>query len=84
MKILDIYGPQVITKMAYREPTFSQVRRHNQRTIELSPEENRSIELLQKLDSELNENYRITLDTLASKLIVYFDFLSSGVGGTRI
>jgi uncharacterized protein YwgA len=80
IKILDIYGSRIITKLAYREPTFSKVRKQNQKTINLSVNENRSIELLDELAAELEREHSITLDTLASKVIVYFDFLSSDIG----
>ncbi len=77
LKVLDIYGPKMVTKLAYKEPTFSQVRSQNQRLIDLSLDENRSIELLEKLTAELDIQYSVKLDTLVSRLIVYFDFLSS-------
>ncbi len=84
MKVLDIYGPTMVTKLAYKEPTFRTVREQNRRIIDLSPDDNRSIELVQKLSVELDQEYSIQLDTLVSQLIVYFDFLSSDIGqGTK-
>jgi len=80
VKILDIYGPKIITKLAYREPTFSQMRRQNRGgAIDLSPEDNLSIRLVQTLHDELDSKYTVQLDTLASKLIAYFDYLSAAI-----
>jgi hypothetical protein len=80
MKVLDIYGPTMVTKLAYKEPTFRAVREQNRRIIDLLPDDNRSIELVQKLSAELEQKHSIHLDTLVSQLIVYFDFLSSDIG----
>jgi hypothetical protein len=81
MKILDIYGPKITTKLAYKEPTFSQMRRQNRGgAIDLSPEDNLSLRLVQTLHDELDDKYSLQLDTLASKLIAYFDYLSTDIG----
>lgn len=80
MKVLDVYGPKIVMKLVYNEPTFNKIRKQNQRAIDLSLEENGSIELVEKFSTELDQSYSIQLDTLASKLIVYFDFLSSDIG----
>lgn len=85
MKVLDIYGPTVITKLAYKEPTFSKMRKENKGgVIDLSPDENRSIRLLRLIADEMNKEFSIELDTLMSNLIAYFDFLSRDIGqGTQ-
>jgi uncharacterized protein YwgA len=81
MKVLDIYGPTVITKLAYKEPTFSKMRRENKGgVINLSPDGNRSIRLLRLIADEMNKEFSIELDTLTSNLIAYFDFLSRDIG----
>jgi hypothetical protein len=80
MKVLDIYGPTVVTKLAYEEPTFSRMRKDNKGgKIDLSPDENQSIKLISRVTKELEKKYQINLDTTLSKLITYFDFLSKGI-----
>ncbi|MSP12338.1 MAG: hypothetical protein EXR62_05200 [Chloroflexi bacterium] len=81
LKVLDIYGQRIVTKLAYNEPTFSNMRKDNRGgIIDLSSSENRSLELLEVLSDELHRKHSIQLDTMASKLITYFDYLSVGVG----
>lgn len=81
MKVLDVYGQTVITKLAYMEPTFYSMRRRNKGgIINLGMEENQSIMLMEKVDSELQQKYLINLDTLASKLITYFSYLYTEIG----
>lgn len=81
MKVLDIYGQTVITKLAYKEPTFYKMRLHNRGgVIGTSPDENESIALLEQLDIELQKRYSIKLDTTASKLITFFNYLSADIG----
>jgi len=81
MKVLDIYGPKIVTKLAYKEPTFHEMRSQNRGgIIELDAEDNQSLSLIKDLSYELNKNYSLQLDTLISKLIVYFDYLSKGIG----
>jgi hypothetical protein len=81
MKVLDIYGPTIITKLAYREPTFSTMRKENKGgAIDLSPEENQSVTLLASLKQELKAQYSIELDTITATLIAYFDYLSKDIG----
>lgn len=79
MRVLRIYGPKMVTKLAYKEPTFSQVRQQNRKAIDLSIEQNRSIELISDLSEALHSKYSLDMDTLTSQLIVYFDFLSTDI-----
>ena len=80
MKVLDIYGPTVVTKLAYEEPTFRRMRKDNKAgKIDLSPDENQSIQLIARFSTELEKKYQINLDTTLSKLITYFDFLSKEI-----
>jgi len=77
MKVLDIYGNKVITKLAYQEPTFAEMRMQNRGgTIHIEISQNRSWQLLEKLCTELGSKYDIDLDTVDSQLITYFDFIS--------
>ena len=81
MKVLDIYGATVMSKLASREPTFDLMRRLNRGgVIDLSASENRSERLVQELSIELESQYSIKLDSVVSQLIAYFDFLSSDIG----
>ncbi len=81
MKVLDVYGQTVITKLAYKEPTFYSMRRHNRGgIIDLGTKENESIMLLEQVENELRRRYTINLDTLISKLIAYFSYLSTDIG----
>jgi len=81
MKVLDVYGQTLITKLAYKEPTFSSMRTHNRSgVIDLDLEENESMMLLEQLDLELKKKYAINLDTITSKLITYFGYLSADIG----
>jgi hypothetical protein len=85
MKVLDIYGPKVTTKLAYEEPTFRRMRKDNKGgVIDLSEDENQSMRLINRLISELSQKHSINLDTTISKLITYFDFLSKDISqGTQ-
>ena len=54
MKVLDIYGQTVITKLAYKEPTFHSMRKHNKGgVIDLALGENELIILMEQLEHEL-------------------------------
>lgn len=76
MKVLDLYGPKLINKLVYGEPTFETMRKENRGgAIELSPEYNRSTPLLKRLSTSLKDDYKITLDTMISSMIFYFDYL---------
>ena len=79
MKILDIYGSTVITKLVYNEPNFVLTRKQNRSQIDFSIEKNLSLSLISNLSSELNSNFSYKLDTLSSKIIVYFNFLFEGI-----
>lgn len=81
MKVLDIYGQTVITKLAYKEPTFHKMRLHNRGgVIAAGNDENESMTLLQQIDTELQKRYSIKLDTTAAKLITFFNYLSTDIG----
>ncbi len=81
MKVLDIYGPTLIIKLAYREPTFAQMRSQNKGgVIDITESENQSLHLIDQLIRTLKERHNIDLDTLTSKLITYFDFISEDIG----
>jgi hypothetical protein len=80
MEVLDIYGVPLITKLAYQEPTFSLMRRQNKGgAIDLSPSENRSIKLLERITESLKQDFAIYVDTDVSRLILFFDYLSTGI-----
>ena len=83
MRVLDVYGTSLITKLAYQEPTFNWMRKQNKGgAIDLSLAENRSIELIRRMSLGLKEEFSINLDTITSNLILYFDYLSRGIGET--
>jgi len=82
--ILNIYGPAVMSKLAYFEPTFIRMKQENRiGPIDLSIEENQSIQLLHRLSDELKKTYSIHLDTPTSNLIFYFDYMSRDIGKGR-
>jgi len=77
IEILEIYGTKVISKLVSKEPTISEMMNENRDgVINLSLEENRSIELSNEIVSELSSKYEVKIDTIESKLISYFDYLS--------
>lgn len=81
MGVLTVYGPTVTSKLAYFEPTFTTMKLENRRgAIELSGENNQSIQLLRRLSDQLEREYSIHLDTPVSHLIFYFDYLSRDIG----
>lgn len=83
MRVLDVYGSPLVTKLTYQEPTFNWMRKQNRGgAIDLSLPENRSIELIRRISHGLKEEFSIDLDTMTSNLIVYFDYLSRGIGET--
>lgn len=79
MNILDIYGPKMVVKLAYQEPTFSEIRKQNQKVINLSKEQNLSLHLIDKISTTLDKDFNTSLDSVTSKLIVYFDFISKDI-----
>lgn len=84
MGILTIYGPAVMSKLAYFEPTFARMKRENRSgAIDLSAGDNQSIQLLRRLTDELEKEYSIHLETPSSHLILYFDYLSRDIGTPR-
>jgi len=81
MGILTVYGPAVMNKLAYFEPTLTRMKLENrQGTIDLSLEDNQSMQLLDRLNDELKRKYQVDLDTPVSNLILYFDYLSRSLG----
>lgn len=80
ISVLDIYGPQVISKLAHREPSFREMQRNNQQgLIDLSLQQNQSLALVTNLGTRLKNDFNLETETLVSKLILFFDFLSSDV-----
>lgn len=85
MGILTIYGPAVTSKLAYLEPTFTLMKLENRHgSIELSGEDNQSIQLLRRLGAELETKFSIRMDTPISNLILYFDYLSRDIGRQKV
>jgi hypothetical protein len=77
---LDIYGLAVISKMATKEPSYLNMRSKNQvGIINLEADENDSIALAKRLAEELEKRFGIAMTSVTDKLILYFDFLSSGL-----
>jgi uncharacterized protein YwgA len=81
MEILTVYGPAVMSKLAYLEPTLTRMKAENrQGPIDLSTEDNQSIQLLERLGQGLKQNFQIALETATSNMIVFFDYLSRDIG----
>jgi hypothetical protein len=81
LKVLDLYGPRLVTKLAYQEPTFNRMRRQNKGgAIDLSIDENQSLRLLTWITHVLKKEFAIDVDTVTCSLIVYFDYLSRSIG----
>lgn len=80
LKALEVYGSSVINKIVSREPSFQRMKERNKAgVISLSAEDNRSIGLIDSLTAILQRDYQITLNTSASKMMTFFDFLSSNL-----
>ena len=76
MSVLSMYGQGFITKLAYQEPNFERVRNGNIGGI-IDLEENLSVELINNIEEEFRHYSEIQLDTNASKMLAYFDYISS-------
>jgi hypothetical protein len=78
MEILTVYGPAVTNKLAYLEPTLTRMKLENRKgTIDLSLEDNQSMQLLNRLKEELKRKYEVNLVTPVANLILFFDYLSN-------
>jgi hypothetical protein len=82
---LTVYGPAVMNKLAYLEPTLTRMKLENRHgIIDLSLDDNQSMQLLNRLNEELKRKYQVDLVTPVSNLILYFDYLSRGLGRPEI
>lgn len=77
---LDIYGSSVISKIASKEPSYAEMRARNQvGGIALAKSDNRSIALIGRLAADLKKRFNVDTESVMEKLLLYFDFLSSGL-----
>jgi hypothetical protein len=81
---LDIYGSSVISKIASKEPSYVEMRARNQiGGIPLGEADNKSIALIERLATDLKKRFKVDTESLMEKLLLYFDFLSSGLLESR-
>lgn len=81
---LDIYGSSVISKIASKEPSYAEMRARNEvGSIPLAETDNKSIALIGRLAADLKKRFDVDTQSVMEKLLLYFDFLSSGLLESR-
>jgi hypothetical protein len=80
---LDIYGSSVISKIASKEPSYLDMRSRNQVGGIPLMVDNKSIALIERLAADLKKRFNVDTESVMEKLLLYFDFLSSGLLESR-